>query len=122
AHGESALKIGSNNERHFSAALKLVDEHGSFIGASFVQKRTFRRHGEKNAPEMVAVNLVAQSKIVRAFQVHELAQQADHEHLADFFFQGKLLESFLRPAVTIVLKVDRPGMLKIVSSQRAAEQ
>ena len=70
---------------------------------------------------MVTGDLFAKRHEGRVVHVHEPGQNADHEHLADLLFQGKLLQGPLRPALAFMAERNMRGMEKIPGTERSAQ-
>ncbi len=71
---------------------------------------------------MVALNLVKPVQVFRVPEVHKLGHcQPNHEHLPNFFFERKLLQRFLRPLFTVMIKMDRFYALKVAGKRMRGE-
>src|SRR5580765_2527200 len=68
---------------------------------------------------MVMFNLIEPFEVFRVPDVDELRHdQADHEHLPDFFLERELLEGLLRPLFTAVVKMYSGGALEVCSKRK----
>src|SRR5689334_25342841 len=65
------------------------------------------------------LNLIEPFEIFRVPDVDELRHdQADHEHLSDFFLERELLEGLLRPLFTVVVEMYGSGALEVRSKRK----
>src|SRR6476469_9899408 len=68
---------------------------------------------------MIALDLVKRVEILRVPDVYKLGHgQANHEHLAELFFQRELFECLPGPLFTVMIKMDRRRALKVAGKGR----
>src|ERR1700746_2775362 len=96
-HACTALKISSNQERHFGMCLERVHDYGRWIYlAAFNSKRTANRPEDKS-PNVILFNLVQQIPICRTLYRLKNSEVVGHQHLPELFANGHFSQRGFHP-------------------------
>ena len=114
ARGESSFKVGGDQQRKLRILLQAIEQFRRFEGLIAIKKRRVVGNGHEKRADVVFTHGVAQLQIDGAIRIQKLRAGPDHEYLADFFLERKLLESFLGPLFAVAIEVNGPGSLILV--------
>ncbi len=112
-----ALKIGGEEQRQFGILLQPVEQFGSLIGLTAIEKWRLPRHRHGKRADVIFAHGVAQLQILGTVYIEKLRPHPDHEKLADLFFQRQLLEGLLCPFFAAMIEIDGTRVLILLFGQ-----
>ena len=116
-HRYSALKVGGEEQRQFGVLLQTIRQIGGFIRLASQQERTVHVDGHGKRPDVVLLHGLAPLQVLGVFDVEKGGTAPDHENLADFFLERELVQSLLRPLLSIFGETRGTGVLILIGGE-----
>ncbi len=99
SRGDAAFEISREQQRQFRVVLHAVQEFGGLVGFAAKQERTVHVDGHGERAYMIFLHVLAPLQVLGTLDVQEAGATPDHEHLADFLFDGELVERSFGPFI-----------------------